>query len=666
VSRTTGEGDRSVVELDRRRVKVRERVVRYRQPGGLSTPGTGRRRHNRGPRRTAGLLIVVVALAVALDAAYVVHRLNTSLTAAAESLRSAALALGESDLDRTDAELSSALVAAGRAHAAMNHPAFILASSLPPLKEDARTINALSDAAELSVRAGVAAVRGARDAGADQGFSALYRGGAVRFDAIDRSAPAVNESARLLDQAHALVREPFAPTLSSIQASLELARLDIATATETASKAATLLEILPDFLGRDGRRQYLLAFQTPSEARGGGGLMGLYGILEARDGRVKLAKVYSITKLIGQGPARATDVPSWYLDLYGPLAAARQWQQANLSPNFPVTADVWLQMYEDLTGQRLDGAVAMDPIALAELTRATGPIEARGLDVEVGPENAASVLLYESYARFTTEERQNSYLKRLIGAFWKRLGGGDIDTLAFVSGLGTAVRGQHFKVFARPDHDQRALERLDAAGDYSDLDPNVQLIYNNNVAASKIDFFLKRRTQVNIELTRDKAAKITTTVLLTNEAPDNPAPLFNPSIKGFGRPGLNAMYIHFMLPKGASPPSFGTGFEIDGKRKQPLTGQEDGHPVVWDFVQVPPGESRKVSVTYRLRFNGDEFEFSLFPQATVNPDDYSVKVSAPPGRTVKDALTPGSVAQRRLTLSGILTEPKEIRVSIEG
>ncbi len=665
MSKATTDGDHSV-DLDRRRVKVRERVIRYRDAGGGS-PRSRRGRGKDSARRIAALIFGLVVVAIALDAIYVIYRLNTSLTGAAESLRAATLALGESDLERADAELSFAVIAAGRAHAATNHPAFFLASKLPLLEEDAWTVDALSDAAELSVRAGVAAVRGARDAGvADQGFSALYRGGRVRFDAIDRSAPAVTQSAGLLAQADTLVREPLAPTLSSVQAGLELARLEIATASETASKAAILLEILPDFLGRDGWRQYLLAFQTPSEARGGGGFMGLYGILEARDGRVELAKVDSISDLIRQGPARATDVPSWYRDLYGPLAATRQWQQANLSPNFPVTADVWLQMYEDLTGQRLDGAVAMDPIALAELTRATGPIEARGLDVEVGPENAASVVLYESYARFPTAEQQNSYLKRLISAFWKRLGRGDIDTPAFVSGLGTAVRGQHFKVFALAARDQRALEQLDAAGDYGDLDPNVQLVYNNNVAASKIDFFLKRRTQTSIELAGDKAAKVTTTAILTNEAPDNPPPLFSPSTKGFGRPGLNAMYIHFMLPKGASPPGFGTGFEIDGKRRQPLTGQEDGHPVVWDFVRIPPGDSLRVSVTYRLPVTGDKFAFTLFPQATVNPDEYSVTLSPAPGGTVTDALIPGSAAQRRLAFSGVLTEPKEIRVSIDS
>jgi hypothetical protein len=665
MSKTTTDGGHSVVDLDRRRVKVRERVVRYRDAGG--GPRSRRGRGKSSPRRTAALIFGLVVLAIALDAIYVVYRLNTSLTFAAGSLRAATLALGEGDLERADAELSSAVIAAGGAHAATNHPAFFLASKLPLLEEDAWTVDALSDAAELSVRAGVAAVRGARDAGAaNQGFSALYRAGRFRFDAIDRSAPAVTESAGLLAQAEALVRQPFAPALPSVRAALELARLEIANANETASKAATLLEILPEFLGRDGWRQYLLAFQTPSEARGGGGLMGLYGILEARDGRVGLTNVAPVDELIKQGRARAARVPSWYRDLYGPLAATRQWQQANLSPNFPVTADVWLQMYEDLTGQRLDGAVAMDPIALAELTRATGPIEARGLNVEVGPENAASVLLYESYARFPTAEQQNGYLKRLISAFWKRLARGDIDTPAFVLGLGTAVRGQHFKVYAPAARGQRALERLDAAGDYGDLDPNVQLVYNNNIAASKIDFFLKRRTQTSIELAGDKAAKVTTTAILTNEAPDNLPPLFSSSTKGFGRPGLNPMYIHFMLPKGASSPGLGTGLEIDGKRRQPLTGREDGHPVVWDFVQVPPGESRKVSVTYRLPVTGDEFAFSLFPQATVNPDDYSVKVSAPPGRTVTDALTPGSGAQHRLTFSGVLTEPKEIRVSIEG
>lgn len=609
------------------------------------------------------------ALLIVLDAAYVVYRLNTSLPSAAEDLRGAALALGESDFTRADAALSSALIAASRADAATNHPAFLIASKLPLLDDDAQAIGALADAAELSVRAGVAAVRGARDAGAaDQGFSAFYSNGRVRFDAIDRSTGAIAESAGLLAQAEALVRRPITPTLSSVHAGLELARLEIRNAHETAAKAATLLEILPDFLGRNGRRQYLLAFQTPSEARGGGGLMGLFGILKARDGRITLTNVSSVGELIRQGSARASDVPSWYRDFYGPLAATRQWQQANLSPNFPVTADVWLQMYENLTGQRLDGVVAMDPIALAELTRATGPIKARGLDVEVGPDNAVSVLLYDSYTQFVTAEQQTAYLERLVAAFWDSLGRGEVDTTAFISGLGTAVRGQHFKVYASAGREQKALQRLDAAGDYQDFDPNVQLVYNNNVAASKIDFFLKRRVETSIELNDKGGANVTTTAILTNDSPPKPPPLLSPSIKDFSQPGLNAMYLHFMLPQGATATAFRVKFEIDGRRRQPLTGHDDGHPVVWDFVPIPPGDSKKVSVSYRLPATPvtDVFAFTLFPQATVNADEYSVEVSAPSGGTVTDLLIPGSVAERGLNFSGVLTEPKEIRVSVNG
>jgi hypothetical protein len=668
MSETTTEGDNSVVDLDRRRVRVRERVVRYRDVGR----GSHRSRRGRGkgsPRRTAALIVGVVLLALVVDAAYVVYRLNTSLSDAAEGLRAAALALGESDFQRADANLSTALVASGKARAATNHPAFLIASNLPPLDEDARTINALSDAAELSVRAGVAAVRGARETGAaDQGFSALYRDGRVQFEAMDRSIPAVTESAGLLDQAEALVREPFAPNLSSVQTGLDLARLEIGNANETASKAATLLDMLPKFLGRDGWRQYLLAFQTPSEARGGGGLMGLYGILQARNGRVKLTQVEAVGELIRRGRVRASDAPAWYRDLYGPLAATRQWQQANLSPNFPVTADVWLQMYEDITGQRLDGVVAMDPIALAEFTRATGPINAQGLDVDVGPNNAASVILYDSYTQFATPEQQNSYLERLIGAFWAKLGGGDVDTPAFVSALGTTVRGQHFKVYAPKPADERALQRLDAAGDYDDYDPNVQLIYNNNAAASKIDFFLKRRIETNIQLTENGGAEITTTATLTNEAPPEPPALMSPSIKGIRRPGLNATYLHFILPQGSTPTDFRVNFEIDGKRRQPLTGREEGHPVVWDYIPIPPGDSRKVSVAYRLPATSgiEGFAFTLFPQATVNADEYSVKVSAPPRATVTNSLVPGSVADRALRFSGLLTEPKEIRVAVDS
>ncbi|MCP6077384.1 DUF4012 domain-containing protein, partial [Klebsiella pneumoniae] len=56
-------------------------------------------------------------------------------------------------------------------------------------------------------------------------------------------------------------------------------------------------EVLPAMLGADGPRNYFLAFQTLSESRGTGGLIGGFGIVRAVDGKVAVDSLASNAEL---------------------------------------------------------------------------------------------------------------------------------------------------------------------------------------------------------------------------------------------------------------------------------------------------------------------------------------------------------------------------------
>src|SRR3712207_4822091 len=96
------------------------------------------------------------------------------------------------------------------------------------------------------------------------------------------------------------------------------------------------------------------------------------------------------------------DAPAWFREHYGPLDALRSVQQVNESPHFPVVSEVLLSIYESKKGDRPDGVIAMDPIALGYMLEGMEPLRAPGLDVDVTSENAADVILHDSYLAFPT------------------------------------------------------------------------------------------------------------------------------------------------------------------------------------------------------------------------------------------------------------------------
>ncbi|MGH2787970.1 MAG: DUF4012 domain-containing protein [Actinomycetota bacterium] len=657
-----GEGTTKVVDLERRRIKVRERVRRGHQ---IPSSTTAHRLRKTSRKKATAFSVAAIALLLLLDGLYVGLRLNSSLRSAREQFEAAEAYLGNGRFRHAEAELSGALVDSGTAVGLTRHPSFFLVKWIPIVGSDAEAVGAVARAAELSARAGLSVARIPAETGEVDGSiaAAVFQGGRVNFNAIRSAQPVVSEAAASLDEAARLLQEAPIPRIESLKTVFLETRSKLARAAGAAVKGDALMRELPALFGANGWRQYLLAFQTPSEARGGGGLLGIYGILEARKGRIRLTRVAPIGELTGPPRARADDMPGWFNRTYGQLGALRQYQQANLTPNFPVAAEAWLQMYEGDTGQRLDGVVAMDPIALGEMLRGTGPIKARGLDVAVGPENAGQVLLYDSYTEFDDVTAQNRYLAGLIDAFWRRLNG-DIDAHGFVSGLAEAASTNHLKAYV-PEQEE-ALGELEADGDYTAAGPNVQVVFNNNAGVNKIDYFLHRRVQTIVRLLEDGSAEVTTTATLRNGAPtDAPRSLiFGPGIGGIEKPGLNAMFLHFVLPESAKVMSFVN----EGNRKQPFRGSDGGRPMVFDLFDVAASRTRSASVEYQMdqAFVADgsgAFSFTMWPQATVNPDEFSLRVIAPDGYVVVDPGT-GEEAQQ-MSISGTLNAVRTMRVQVE-
>jgi hypothetical protein len=587
----------------------------------------------RAVRRLLIGLVLLLLLLVIGDGAYAYLRLAGSLPAAQEGLEDASDALRQSRVTEARAAIGDAVEEARTAESISDRPSLRLAQHLPWIGNEVETLRAITGAARRSAEAGEAFM-GALDAAGARGndlAGAIYVDGRVDFEIIERAAPSIQEADRLLAEADTLLSDSPVPRFDLLRDALLSARRKVGAASASAHKAEALTRSLPDLLGAEGVKKYFLAFQTPSEARGGGGLIGLYGILEARNGKLELGRVRYIGDLIERFPA--VDAPPWFRQRYGSLQALRQWQQANFSPHFPAVSEVLLKMYEEVKATQLDGVLAMDPFALQSLTEATGPIVTPAFGA-LGPQNAAEALLYDSYVMFESEVEQSAALGTVVSELWSRLSSGQAETEPLVDSLGQAVREQHLKIYARDAALQESLEEAEVHGWISEAEGLPQMIFHGNYTASKIDYFLERNQRTSVVLDNDGLAKITTTITLDNQAPRggrNPILFGRRELKGYPA-GLNGMFLNFLLPEEADVQDV----RIDGKRAEYLFDQEAGYPVAWDLVEIPAGESATATVTYLvpavdLDAESPTFDMTLVPQALVTPDRYSIRVDPPPG-----------------------------------
>jgi hypothetical protein len=101
----------------------------------------------------------------------------------------------------------------------------------------------------------------------------------------------------------------------------------------------TLIKNAPNIAGASGSKRYLVVFQNSAEARGTGGIMGAYAIVEFNKGNFKVIRTGSNEPLYGLSLDKIPiDVPAEFLKLYGQNPAIIQ--NSNLSPHFPYGAEI--------------------------------------------------------------------------------------------------------------------------------------------------------------------------------------------------------------------------------------------------------------------------------------------------------------------------------------
>ena len=584
--------------------------------------------------RRWGLLLSLLGVALLLDGAYVAVRL-------VPRLRSVESSLSQMKNDLQDMRIGSAMRLAQRASdeadAAVGltrHPAYELAVRVPGLSRDLKTVELLVRAGATASQAAVSAVSTVDGLSVSSVGDRVYRAGAFDLDVLTDAKPDVRTTLARLRGAQDLVGQAPRPRLDRVQAALAEVKVQISQAVDSADRLSLALDVAPQLLGADGVRRYVLLFQSPSEARGTGGLIGFLGVLEARAGRLQLLDRFPAP---APRPVGKVDAPRWYREHYGPLGAFEDIRQANLSPNFPVVTDVLLQLLEARTGTRFDGAIAMDPNVFAELTRATGPVRAPQLAVEVGPDNAEDVLLRRSYVDLDPRA-QNRYLSTLLDELWSKISAGEADPGELLSAFGDSTSSNRLKLAVTDQREQDVLAALEMSGWIDDDSSNVQMVWHNQVTPTKVDYFLERSIDTNIALQPDGSAKVRVEVELRNEAPGEaePSVLVGPGFQGMGV-GDNLMDLHFLLPEGAQVeevgwPERGVGVE------DLFVSQEEQFPVYWEQVTVPASESRSATLTYIVpqAFNprSDVFRFTVLPQTMVTADEFVLSVSGPPGYSV--------------------------------
>lgn len=434
----------------------------------------------------------------------------------------------------------------------------------------------------------------------------------------------LHEAAARLDAEARGISDPrFMSALADVRVELQRQTHEINGLLENTALAARLA---PAMMGADKPRKYFMAFQTNAEARGTGGLLGGFGVLNFDDGKAEVETLGANTEL--DTPFAPVDLGAEFKENYGYVNPFGDYRNSNLSSHFPYAAQIWKSMWSQQTGMNVDGVIALDPFALSYILAAVGPVTMPDGE-KITKDNVVELTESTAYARFPVDQvARKIYLQDIASAVVNKMTSSTGSPRALLEALGKSVGQGRIAIWSAVPAEQGLLEATPLAHVVPvDPAPYAEVVINN-LAGNKMDYYLDREIEYVADGCEGETRNSTVTVRLKNASPDGQLPNYVASSGGLNTElpielpsGSMATSVRLLATAGATL----EGALSNGQRVQVFTGTELGHPTFEVQVAIPPGQSGELIFRLKEPTSGGSARVPVQPLV----DDVTPTVSVP-------------------------------------
>lgn len=429
-------------------------------------------------------------------------------------------------------------------------------------------------------------------------------GGAVNLQPLVDMQPAVSGARVAFDGASSALAAGSVADAAVIGPLADARDELTAMVVETGATVAGLdraARLLPAMLGANGPRDTLLLFQNNAELRSTGGVSGALAQVHAEGGAIAMARQASSSDFPKYTPP-VVQLPIETRALWGDNTASYI-QDVNFTPQFPLAATIAREMWKRKFGTEVQSVVAVDPVMLSYLLRATGPITL-GTGEVLTSENAVPFLLQEVYARYAVDE-QDAIFAEVAATVFSALTAGGVEPKALIEALAQAGAERRILVWNADVAEQAILADTTLAGGLplSDADRQTFGVYLNDMTGSKMDSYLGVELEAgSVTCRNDGLPNYEIVVRLTNTAPGDAAMSLPTYVTGGGQfgtpPGVIATSVHVYSAQG----TYNLGVMLNGEPTAYHPTSDAGYTLSKIVARLAPGESAE----YRFGFLGGE------------------------------------------------------------
>jgi len=601
--------------------------------------------------------------------------LQSHLSGAATGLTAGDYAAGEAEFKLADQSTGTLLKS-------IDTTQVRLVGEIPGLSAAVDNWRASVEAADSISRATGQLIRLYGDLSGKSGGERIFSDGRVNIERLKILPEEVSAAKGNIDSAAAKLRGIATGTFATgpLDSIRNRALNELDPVSQAVDSLNNIAPVLPNALGADGIKRYLIAIGNQAEMRASGGAPLSLIMIEFEDGRISIPiKGQTSTQLFPPINAKV----NWFGPALNPFFVQNPRNNpfvvTNTHPNFLYSAremvNAWSGMWDGSSYPAVDGVVTMDLTAIAAVLDATGPVESEIYGTVTG-DQIGQILLVDAYANFGQDEaqlRQDANQELLDTLLTRVLSGSDLVPAA--QAVAETAPGRHFQLWMKESRLEQLALDAGAAGVVADPGTgDWSAMYTQNGNQSKVDVFQQRNVLVTANLEADGSARVTQQLTLTNATPPD-RPDGPPERVGYETMWLKNAYILY-APNAARDynTSYPSGFTVRPFKGHNQLGKgwvDDGfgHKMIRLVGWTPPGGQSAVSISYTLPAgtfstgNSSELEYTIRsePQSLFIPSTLTVQVTGPQGfRPVKQGGM--KINEATATLSAVQSGPVDATI----
>lgn len=410
----------------------------------------------------------------------------------------------------------------------------------------------------------------------------------------------------------------------------------------------TIINGLPQLVGTDGDREYLVLFQNNTELRPGGGFIGSYGLLKLSHGKFKSFTIHDVYDADGQLKGHVE--PPFAIRRYIPLEHLYL-RDSNFDIDFLESAKQASLMLNAETGERVDGVIGVDLSFVKNLLSALGDVYVPGYNQNVTADNF--FLLTEQHAEknfFPGSSQKKDFLSALFSALQEKITSANKTAYEKIAeGVFKSVREKHL-LFAFSGEDVEAPFGVNGfSSTIIDDRPLTNAAINDylgiseaNVGGNKVNYYVRRSVTQKVYVSSQGIVRESLQLTLQNTS------------TGKWPGGDYKNYLRFILPKGTTLDTVVINNEVqktipaitepnvyESILFSPPAGlevnktEEHGKTVFGFLVSTPSQKTTTITLSYTLpgvvalSQSLPKYSLQIFKQPGVDDIPYLLQVSFP-------------------------------------